>query len=144
MIRRPPRSTLFPYTTLFRPVARRPNDRSLAAYSISASSRNEFARSVRGGRCAFRQCKTRCFGSRGRIDRRGLHSSGAARIERSQVDQRFFYVVAIGRNQFAIRRNALLIVVCPTPTVIPERDSRRAHLQRADQNLPQWRLRWSC
>ncbi len=71
-------------------------------------------------------------------------SSRAARIERSQVDQRFFYVVAIGRNQFAIRRNALLIVVCPTPTVIPERDSRRAHLQRADQNLPQWRLRWSC
>src|SRR3712207_8177700 len=40
MIRRPPRSTLFPYTTLFRSEPRRPRPGPLAALVVRCSSRS--------------------------------------------------------------------------------------------------------
>src|SRR5438034_8768227 len=48
MIRRPPRSTLFPYTTLFRSQFRRQRPRSLGARAT------DFARSNRRGEPSFR------------------------------------------------------------------------------------------
>src|SRR2546428_8836486 len=60
MIRRPPRSTLFPYTTLFR---------SLALFAVSAASR-AFCSSVSN-------CSRNCSASRLRLDRKStrLNSS---------------------------------------------------------------------
>src|SRR5438045_8026860 len=49
MIRRPPRSTLFPYTTLFRSEARRLGDRCPPAQDRAANESNRQARRGAGG-----------------------------------------------------------------------------------------------
>src|SRR2546426_5809164 len=54
MIRRPPRSTLFPYTTLFRSMLRRPpattRERRTAAKNLPARKRRSCAKSFPGNR----------------------------------------------------------------------------------------------
>src|SRR3712207_8162696 len=54
MIRRPPRSTLFPYTTLFRSLMRRPGSGPFAAYErheylLPADALVSFAEALSGG-----------------------------------------------------------------------------------------------
>src|SRR2546425_1482052 len=44
MIRRPPRSTLFPYTTLFRSVRHRPSPHRLASLAMTTRSLSEASR----------------------------------------------------------------------------------------------------
>src|SRR3712207_8182079 len=61
MIRRPPRSTLFPYTTLFRSASRKPRTResptpaTVRWRSASSSTSCRTTRATRGSECARRR-----------------------------------------------------------------------------------------
>src|SRR3712207_8152701 len=69
MIRRPPRSTLFPYTTLFRSVLRRPR---LARFRVGGRNRTGMVALAR-----------RQIGAGDRVDQRGL--ADALRADHRQV-----------------------------------------------------------
>src|SRR5687768_17787538 len=59
MIRRPPRSTLFPYTTLFRSNRRRSARRRQFAQSAHRPVRSAAEQNWRGGRCGIRRARRR-------------------------------------------------------------------------------------
>src|SRR5260370_14882055 len=61
MIRRPPRSTLFPYTTLFRSSPRRHPDAWAAAAGCSSRRDNRAARAAYGGGYDRRASRDRSF-----------------------------------------------------------------------------------
>src|SRR3712207_7665522 len=79
MIRRPPRSTLFPYTTLFRSCAaatcsrtrRRCSGRSISFSERSTGERRDLQLSGRGGRPALRADRVQGL----RLDRSEEHTS---------------------------------------------------------------------
>src|SRR2546428_201524 len=93
MIRRPPRSTLFPYTTLFRSSTRRPVRRPLAPFELDRT----LARAVRGptdmlGRDALARAPSRGIeeagGPRRAASPAGAHSATAAIREERARDRR--------------------------------------------------------
>src|SRR5882762_2438988 len=99
MIRRPPRSTLFPYTTLFRSCARSPIRARSTCTSVSA-------RRTRGCAATRRRCSTCCSApSRRRTDRgspklanliqKGESGSGEGGGRRPLLGERGEQVVAV-------------------------------------------------
>src|SRR6266496_5675542 len=112
MIRRPPRSTLFPYTTLFRPRrralrrARGARTRRFAAWAVDAARRRRVARALGTAlRRPLRVPQARA------ADGAGTGVSGLARAERTELELRsertmqglFVYFLRSGRSGSAGR-----------------------------------------
>src|SRR2546426_2773435 len=64
MIRRPPRSTLFPYTTLFRSAALRETGIHLGAQNLHAEREGAFTGEISGGMLAAAGCRFVIVGDR--------------------------------------------------------------------------------
>src|SRR3712207_8618570 len=101
MIRRPPRSTLFPYTTLFRSRGRRLGD-AAAAWRLLASRSDQTLALVVAN---YTECTRRpqTLGVRLSVSRRGL-TSGRARSEEhtSELQSRQYLVcrLLLEKNKF--------------------------------------------
>src|SRR3712207_8641238 len=89
MIRRPPRSTLFPYTTLFRSRPLRPAGRGFAAGPVARGDRlpGRRPRGIRGRRA---RSGVRGGGARGR--RGGSLSAGRSEEHTSELQSRQYLV----------------------------------------------------
>src|SRR2546430_11603874 len=86
MIRRPPRSTLFPYTTLFRS-----EPASLRSLQLPFSYRR-----LRAARKTFRRCVLRRVGCRGYQDRKSTRLNSS----HSQIS---YAVVCLHKNDFRVK-----------------------------------------